>query len=101
NYFHLLRRQLHRDFRKPLVVFTPKSLLRHPQVTSRLEEFTTGSFQEVIDDSYVKASEVKRVLFCSGKVYYDLLEKQQADKRKDVAIIRIEQLYPTPYEQIK
>jgi 2-oxoglutarate dehydrogenase E1 component len=100
NFFHLLRRQLKRDFRKPLVVFTPKSLLRSPQCVSKLEEFTDGGFREVIDDTYVKAGDVKRVLYCSGKIYYDLLEKQQVDKRKDVAIIRVEQLYPTPYEQL-
>src|SRR5690606_25402827 len=88
--FHILRRQLHRDFRKPLVVFTPKSLLRHSKVVSRLEEFKEGSFQKVIDDDFVKASDVKRVLLCSGKVYYDLLEKQQADSRKHVAIVRFE-----------
>ncbi len=101
NLFHLLRRQLKRPFRKPLVIFTPKSLLRHPLVVSKLEEFTKGGFQELIDDSYVKAAEVKRVLFCSGKIYYDLLEKQQTDNRKDVAIIRVEQLYPTPFGQIE
>ncbi|MFZ4860675.1 2-oxoglutarate dehydrogenase E1 component [Sphingobacterium sp. Mn56C] len=101
NYFHLLRRQLTWDFRKPLVVFTPKSLLRHPKVVSSLEDFTTVNFQEVIDDTAVKAAAVKRVLFCSGKIYYDLLEKQQADKRNDVAIVRIEQLYPTPVEQLE
>ncbi|WP_411273670.1 2-oxoglutarate dehydrogenase E1 component [Daejeonella sp.] len=100
NFFHLLRRQLKRDFRKPLVVFTPKSLLRSQQCVSKLEEFTDGGFREVIDDTYVKAGDVKRVLYCTGKIYYDLLEKQQADKRKDVAIIRVEQLYPTPFEQL-
>ncbi len=100
NFFHLLRRQLKRDFRKPLVVFTPKSLLRSSQCVSKLEEFTDGGFREVIDDTYVKAADVKRVLYCSGKIYYDLLEKQQADNRKDVAIIRVEQLYPTPYDQL-
>ncbi len=100
NFFHLLRRQLKRDFRKPLVVFTPKSLLRSPQCVSKLEEFTEGKFHEVIDDAYVKAADVKRVLYCSGKIYYDLLEKQKADNRKDVAIVRVEQLYPTPYEQL-
>lgn len=100
NFFHLLRRQLKRDFRKPLVVFTPKSLLRSPQCVSNLEEFTEGKFHEVIDDVYVKPSDVKRVLYCSGKIYYDLLEKQQADKRDDVAIVRLEQLYPTPYDQL-
>ena len=100
NFFHLLRRQLKRDFRKPLVVFTPKSLLRSSQCVSKLVEFTEGEFQEVIDDAYVNPADVKRVLFCSGKVYYDLLEKQQVDKRKDIAIVRVEQLYPTPYDQL-
>jgi len=101
NFFHVLRRQLKRDFRKPLVVFTPKSLLRSAQCVSKLEEFTDGKFNEVIDDNYVKAADVKRVLFCSGKVYYDLLEKQQSDKRKDVAVVRLEQLYPMPYAQLE
>ncbi len=101
NYFHLLRRQLKRDFRKPLVVFTPKSLLRHPLCVSNLKEFTESNFREVIDDSYVKPAHVKRVLFCSGKIYYDLLEKQQTDHRKDVAIVRVEQIYPIPFTQLK
>jgi len=101
NYFHLLRRQLVREFRKPLIVFTPKSLLRHPKVVSPLKDFTEGVFQEVIDDVNVSAEDVKRVLFCSGKVYYDLLEKQETDKRKDVAIVRIEQLFPIPTDQLK
>ncbi|RKR81638.1 2-oxoglutarate dehydrogenase E1 component [Mucilaginibacter gracilis] len=96
NFFHVLRRQLHREFRKPLIVFTPKSLLRNPQCVSPMEEFTQGKFRELIEDSFVTEKSVKRVLFCSGKIYYDLLEKQQTDKRKDVAIVRIEQLYPTP-----
>ncbi|MGB4773670.1 MAG: 2-oxoglutarate dehydrogenase E1 component [Daejeonella sp.] len=100
NFFHVLRRQLKREFRKPLIVFTPKSLLRSQQCVSALNEFTKGEFREVIADSFVKPAEVKRVLFCSGKIYYDLLEKQQADKRRDVAIVRLEQLYPTPYEQL-
>lgn len=101
NYFHLLRRQQVREFRKPLVVFTPKSLLRHPKVVSPLKDFTFSTFQEVIDDANVNAKDVKRVLFCSGKVYYDLLEKQEADKRKDIAIVRLEQLFPIPEEQLK
>jgi 2-oxoglutarate dehydrogenase E1 component len=101
NFFHVLRRQLKRDFRKPLVVFTPKSLLRSAQCVSKLEEFSEGKFNEVIDDHFVKAADVKRVLFCSGKVYYDLLEKQQTDKRKDVAVVRLEQLYPMPYDQLE
>jgi 2-oxoglutarate dehydrogenase E1 component len=101
NLFHILRRQLKRDFRKPLVVFTPKSLLRSPKCVSSLDEFTKGKFQEVIDDAFVKAADVKRVLFCSGKVYYDLLDKQQTDKRNDVAIVRLEQLYPLPLTQLE
>jgi 2-oxoglutarate dehydrogenase E1 component len=96
NFFHVLRRQLHREFRKPLIVFTPKSLLRNPQCVSPMVDFTEGKFQELIDDTFVTAKGVKRVLFCSGKIYYDLLEKQKTDARKDVAIVRIEQLYPTP-----
>lgn len=102
NFFHVLRRQLKRDFRKPLIVFTPKSLLRHPKVVSDISEFIGKSqFQEVIDDGFVKSADVKRVLFCSGKIYYDLLEKQQADARKDVAIVRVEQLYPTPMDKLR
>ncbi|HTI59843.1 2-oxoglutarate dehydrogenase E1 component [Mucilaginibacter sp.] len=100
NFFHILRRQLHREFRKPLIVFTPKSLLRAPKCVSPVEDFVNGAFQEVIDDNYADAKKVKRVLFCSGKLYYELLEKQQADERKDVAIVRIEQLYPTPEQQM-
>ena len=100
NFFHVLRRQMLRDFRKPLIIFTPKSLLRSPKCVSKLEDFTSGRFHELIDDEYAEVKKVKRVLLCSGKIYYDLLEKQQADKRKDVAIVRIEQLYPTPIVQI-
>lgn len=101
NFFHALRRQFKRDFRKPLVVFTPKSLLRHPQCVSKLEDFTQGGFQEVIADQHVEAADVTRVLFCSGKIYYELLEKQQKDQIKAVAIVRVEQLYPTPVEQME
>ncbi|WP_276090811.1 2-oxoglutarate dehydrogenase E1 component [Pedobacter sp. JY14-1] len=101
NFFHALRRQFKRDFRKPLIVFTPKSLLRHPSCVSKLQEFTSGKFQEVIDDVNVKAADVKRVLFCTGKIYYELLEKQQKDQIRDVAIVRVEQLYPTPVVQME
>jgi len=101
NFFHAIRRQFGRDFRKPLVVFTPKSLLRHPACVSPLQEFTEGKFREVIDDVNVKADEVNRVLFCSGKIYYELLEKQQKDETKNVAIVRVEQLYPTPLDQME
>src|SRR5690606_26059041 len=83
------------------VVFTPKSLLRHPKVVSKLEDFTSGSFQEVIDDSFAKATAVKRVLFCTGKIYYELLEKQQTDNRSDVALVRVEQIYPIPMDQLR
>lgn len=100
NFFHILRRQLKREFRKPLVIFTPKSLLRNPKCVSPLADFTKGAFQELIDDSSADAKKVTRVLFCSGKIYYDLLEKQQTDKRSDVAIVRLEQLYPLPIDQI-
>jgi 2-oxoglutarate dehydrogenase E1 component len=100
NFFHILRRQMHRDFRKPLIIFTPKSLLRSPKCVSPLSDFTDGKFQEVIDDSYADAKKVKRVLFCSGKIFYDLQDKQLADQRKDVAVVRIEELYPTPVQQM-
>ncbi len=100
NFFHVMRRQLHRDFRKPLIVFTPKSLLRSPMCVSPLADFTNGQFQELIADNFADTKKVKRVLFCSGKIYYDLLGKQQTDKRTDVAIVRIEQLYPTPADQM-
>lgn len=100
NYFHLLRRQLHRPFRKPLIVFTPKALLRHPKCISKLDAFANGGFMEVIDDAQVQAKQVKRVLLCTGKVYYDLLEVQQKESRNDVAIVRLEQLYPLPTKQL-
>lgn len=100
NMFHLLRRQLKWEFRKPLIVFTPKSLLRHPACVSSVKEFTTGKFQELIDDENVSAKDVKQVVFCTGKIYYDLLKHQQENKIKDTAIVRLEQLYPLPEEQI-
>lgn len=99
NFFHLLRRQIVRDFRKPLIVFTPKSLLRHPKCVSEIAAFTKGGFKEVIDDDS-KVTDVKKLVLCSGKIYYDLLEKREADKRNDVALIRIEQLYPFPKKQL-
>ncbi|MBT0653249.1 2-oxoglutarate dehydrogenase E1 component [Geomobilimonas luticola] len=92
-YFHLLRRQLLQPFRKPLVVFTPKSLLRHPLCVSRLEEFTEGWFREVIPGP-APPDRVTTVLFCAGKIYYELLERKKSDGREDVALVRIEQLYP-------
>ena len=101
NFFHALRRQFKRDFRKPLVIFTPKSLLRHPLCVSPLADFAEGGFKEVIDDANVKVAAVKRVVFCSGKVYYDLLEAQKASDKKEVALVRVEQLYPTPLDQMQ
>ncbi len=101
NFFHLLRRQLTWDFRKPCIVMSPKSLLRHPKVISPLAEFTEGSFREVIADVTVKAKDVKRVILCSGKIYYDLEEAREKDKITNVAIVRIEQLHPLPIKQIQ
>jgi len=100
NLFHVLRRQLHRDFRKPLVIFTPKSLLRHPRCVSPMADFTTGGFHEVIDDANADPSKVKRIVFCSGKVYYDILEEKEKTGKNDVALIRLEQLYPLPEKQL-
>jgi len=101
NIFHALRRQLTWEFRKPLVVMSPKSIFRHPKVVSKLDAFTKGSFLEVIGDDYADKAKVKRVLICSGKVYFDLLDRQEKDKRKDVAIIRLEQLHPFPIKQVE
>lgn len=101
NIFHALRRQLTWEFRKPLVVMSPKSIFRHPKVVSKMDAFTKGSFQEVIGDEYADKAKVKRVLVCSGKVYFDLLDRQEKDKRKDVAIIRLEQLHPFPTKQVE
>ncbi len=104
-YFHLLRRQMYggadrRGIRKPLIIFTPKFLLRYPKAASRLDELTTGAFQEVIGDSQYVGSGVQRILLCSGKVYYDLVNKREELRRNDVAIIRVEQLYPFPLQRI-
>ena len=101
NFFHALRRQLAWPFRKPLVDFSPKANLRHPGSYSRIEEFTTGGFQEMIDDATADAAKVKKVLFCSGKIYFDMAERQQKDNRTDIAIIRLEQIYPLPYKQLE
>lgn len=100
NFFHMLRRQLMIPFRMPAIVMSPKSLFRNPLVISPIKGFTKGRFQEVIGDNYAIASSVKKVLLCSGKIYFELLERQQKDKRKDIAIIRLEQLYPFPKKQI-
>lgn len=100
NFFHALRRQVKRDFRTPLVVFTPKSLLRHPKCVSSVDDLTKGGFQEVIDDDYVDRDKVLRVVFTSGKMYYDLLERKEHFDARDIALVRIEQLYPFPAKQV-
>ena len=103
NLFHIMRRQILRPFRKPLVIMSPKSLLRHPEVLSDISEFETGkSFQEVIDDAQItNVKEVKKVVFCTGKIYYDILEQQKKTEAKNVAVVRIEQLYPFPEKQVE
>ncbi|HOZ70006.1 MAG TPA: 2-oxoglutarate dehydrogenase E1 component [Chitinophagaceae bacterium] len=101
NLFHALRRQLAWPFRKPLINFSPKANLRHTGTYSRLEEFVNGGFKEVIDDEKADPVEVRKVLFCSGKMYFDLAERQQKENRKDVAIIRLEQIYPLPHKQLE
>lgn len=101
NLFHMFRRQMAWEFRKPLINFAPKANLRQPRAYSPIEDFTNGGFKEVIDDPNIKtASKVKRVLLCSGKVYFDLSEKQVKEKRTDVAIVRLEQIYPMPAKQL-
>ena len=101
NFFHLLRRQMKTTYRKPLIVFTPKSLLRHPLVVSTVDEFANGTFQEVLDDPAADPAKVKSLVFCTGKFYYDLVAERENLKREDVAFIRLEQLFPLPIEQIK
>ena len=101
NFYHLLRRQMKTNFRKPLIVFTPKSLLRHPLCVSTQEELYNGTFQETIDDSKVDKSKVKTLVFCTGKFYYDILAEREILNRNDVALVRIEQLFPLPVEQLK
>ncbi|MFD1094332.1 2-oxoglutarate dehydrogenase E1 component [Salegentibacter chungangensis] len=101
NMFHLLRRQMKAGFRKPLIVFTPKSLLRHSNVISTKEEFANGSFQTLLDDPNADADKVKSLVFCTGKFYYDLLEYKEENERDDVALVRVEQLFPLPVSRMK
>lgn len=101
NFFHVIRRQLYWPFRNPLVVFTPKSLLRHPLCVSSINELASGKFREVIDDEAVDKAKVKKVAFCSGKIYYDLLQAREERSRMDVALLRLEQIYPFPKEQLE
>jgi 2-oxoglutarate dehydrogenase E1 component len=99
-YFHLLRRQIKGDFRKPLVLMAPKSLLRHPLAVSELKDMTSGAFKAVLEDpDKIKAP--GRVLFCSGKIFYELLQRRRELKKKDIAIVRVEQFYPFPEAQLK
>lgn len=100
NFYHLLRRHMKRKHRKPLIVFTPKSLLRHPKVINSIEDLANGEFQEVIDD-VVNPKNVKKIVFCMGKFYYDLLAEREQNGREDVALIRIEQLFPLHKEKIQ
>ena len=99
--FHILRRQMKANFRKPLIIFTPKSLLRHAKAVSKISEFTEGGFQEVIDDETADAKKVKSLVFCTGKFYYDLLVVKEEQKRDDIALVRVEQLFPLPAEKMK
>ena len=101
NYFHLLRRQMARQFRKPLVVFTPKKLLRYHRAVSSIEEMSSGSFQEVIDYSLASPSKINQVVLCSGKFYYDLVEHYETLDKGNIAFVRLEQLYPFPETQLK
>jgi len=97
--FHVIRRQLKRDFRKPLVCFTPKKLLRYPTCVSKLTDFTKANFKEVLDET-ADSKKVKRIAFCSGKIYYDLIERREKEGCSDITFIRLEQLYPFPQKQI-
>ncbi|MFL2564772.1 MAG: 2-oxoglutarate dehydrogenase E1 component [Parvicellaceae bacterium] len=101
NYFHLLRRQMVRSFRKPLIVFTPKKLLRYPRAVSSISEMSKGNFQEVIDDANAIPSKINKVVICSGKFYYDLIEEYEKNTLDDIAFVRLEQLYPFPEKQLK
>ncbi len=101
NFFHALRRQLTWDFRKPLIVFTPKSLLRHPRCLSKLDDLAKGGFQELIDDASADAKKVKTVIFTQGKIHYDLAEHREKNDITDTALVRLEQLHPLPAEQMR
>jgi 2-oxoglutarate dehydrogenase E1 component len=101
NLYHVLREHMYRNFRVPLIVFTPKSLLRHPRCISTLDDLSSSNFLEIIDDENVETNEVRRIVFCTGKMYYDLLAEKETHKAKDIALIRIEQLHPFPKKQIE
>ena len=101
NYFHLLRRQLKWNFRKPLIVMTPKSLLRHPKVVSSLEDFAEGQFQPILDDPNANAEKIEKLVLCSGKIYYELLAKKEELNCENIALVRLEQLYPLQQDKIE
>ena len=101
NMFHILRRQMVTTFRKPLIIFTPKSLLRHPKAVSGIEDFSKGKFMPVIDKNTVDVSKIDRLVFCSGKFYYDLLEFKEKNNINDTALVRLEQLFPLPELEIQ
>ncbi|MCB0804699.1 MAG: 2-oxoglutarate dehydrogenase E1 component [Bacteroidales bacterium] len=100
NFFHVLRRQFYRPFRKPLIIFTPKSLLRHHRCVSPLDDLAKGGFKEVIDDETAEVKNITKLVFCTGKIYYELLEEKEKLKNEDIALVRVEQLYPLPKKQI-
>ena len=101
NMFHILRRQMKTDYRKPLIIFTPKSLLRHPDVVSTKKDFTEGKFQTLIEDNSIAPKNTKTLVFCTGKFYYDLVKARKEEGRNDVAIVRLEQLFPLPTQEIR
>jgi 2-oxoglutarate dehydrogenase E1 component len=101
NFYHVLREHTSRNFKVPLIIFTPKSLLRHPQCVSTLNELAEGKFLELIDDNNVDVKEVRRIVFCSGKMYYDLLAEKEKHNARDIALVRIEQLHPFPINQVE
>jgi 2-oxoglutarate dehydrogenase E1 component len=99
NFYHLMRRQLKRDFRKPLIVFTPKSLLRHPKCVSSISDLSEGKFEGIIDDT-INPINVEKLVLCSGKIYYELLDRREQDQSEKVALVRLEQLFPLDIDTI-
>jgi len=100
NFYHVLRRQLKREYRKPLVVFTPKSFLRHPKCVSSISDLADGKFEEIIDDT-INSKTVEKLVLCSGKIYYELLDRREKEGTEDVALVRLEQIYPLDIQGIK
>jgi 2-oxoglutarate dehydrogenase E1 component len=100
NFYHVLRRQLKREYRKPLVVFTPKSLLRHPKCVSSISDLADGKFQGIMDDT-INTEKIEKLVLCSGKIYYELLDRRVQEKSEKVALVRLEQIFPLDIEGIK